>query len=72
MRVPWRLLLFHAQPQRGGCTQVANAMQHRKQGATLFPFQVAPTHAFSVKASFLLLFGAKTGFFRLNRPRNNL
>jgi hypothetical protein len=71
MRVPWRLFLFHAQPQRGGCTQATNPMQQPKRGATIFLRLVAPTYAFSVIAYFLLLFGAKTAFFRLKRTINN-
>ncbi|WP_143515023.1 MULTISPECIES: hypothetical protein [unclassified Pseudomonas] len=46
-----------------GCTQAANAMQQRKVGATIFHLQVAPGRALSEKSRFLLLFGAKTGFF---------
>ncbi|MBA6114194.1 hypothetical protein MXF29_07615 [Pseudomonas sp. NC26] len=71
MRVPWRLFLSHAQPQRDGCTQAAHPMQQRKAGATIFHLQVAPARAFSVNAAFLLPFGAKTGFFRIKLTEND-
>ncbi|ELF6203627.1 hypothetical protein RNI54_000382 [Pseudomonas putida] len=54
----------------GGCTQAANAMQQRKEGATIFLLQVAPAGAFFVKANFLLLFGASSQFFRSKRTGN--
>ncbi|MFJ4154471.1 hypothetical protein ACIPZF_06620 [Pseudomonas sp. NPDC089752] len=72
MRVPWRLFLFHAQPQRDGCTQTANPMQQHKVGATIFLLQVAPSRAKSGKAVFLLQFGAKTVFFRTKGTENDL
>ncbi|WP_322365401.1 hypothetical protein [Pseudomonas sp. Teo4] len=70
MRVPWRLFLSHAQPQQDGCTQAAHPMQQRKQGATIFHMQVAPSRAFSGKVDFLLPFGAKPPFFRRKRTIN--
>ncbi|MFK0313284.1 hypothetical protein ACIQUF_18890 [Pseudomonas sp. NPDC090233] len=72
MRVPWRLFLSHAQPQQDGCTQAANPMQQHKVGATIFHLQVAPTHANSDRAAFLLHFGAKTVFFRTKCTENTL
>jgi hypothetical protein len=54
----------------GGCTQAANAMQQRKEGATIFLLQVAPARAISDKAHFLLLSGAKNRFFRINRTES--
>jgi hypothetical protein len=54
----------------GGCTQAANPMQQRKAGATIFHLQVAPCRAFFVTAAFLLLFGAKSRFFRIKRTES--
>ncbi|XBG33589.1 hypothetical protein ABH853_12775 [Pseudomonas sp. 13.2] len=54
----------------GGCTQAANAMQQRKEGATIFLLQVAPASAFSDKAHFLLLSGVKNRFFRIKHTQN--
>ncbi|MCO1623552.1 hypothetical protein [Pseudomonas putida] len=53
----------------GGCTQAANAMQQRKEGATIFLLQVAPASAFSDKTHFLLLSGVKNRFFRINHTK---
>ncbi|HEN8799907.1 hypothetical protein HP546_11015 [Pseudomonas sp. CM25] len=45
-------------------------MQQRKDGATLFQLQVAPSATFSDKAAFLLLLGASTAIFRRKSNQN--
>ncbi|MCE0915955.1 MULTISPECIES: hypothetical protein [unclassified Pseudomonas] len=57
------LFLSLATAAHDGCTQAAHPMQQHERGATIFHLQVAPSHGFSDKAPFLLLFGANTAFY---------
>ncbi|WP_434773589.1 hypothetical protein [Pseudomonas entomophila] len=65
--VPWQFVVISATGQKAGCTQATNPMQQHERGATIFHVTVAPGHAFQIKATFLLLFGARSLVFRILR-----